>query len=185
MLASSLKNLPVISLLNGQVVSTVESAIINPDKLELVAVYCQNGIWRKSTSVIMARDIREIAREGLVINSLEDIEDASEIVRLKAVIERKYNPIGSDVITQSGEKLGKTEDYSIETTSYKIQKLYLKQSLLKNLLLNNLIIDRIQIVDVTPNTIIVKDATLTDLGKKKPVARVLAHPPVVPSQSKS
>ncbi len=178
-LASSLKNLPIISLLNGQIVSAVAEPIINPDALELVAVYCQNGFWRKRSSVIMARDIREVAKEGLVIDSLEDIEDASEIVRLKAVIEQHYSPDGAEVVTQSGDKLGKVEDYAIETTGYRIHKLYLKQSLLKNLLLNNLVIDRSQIVDVTPKTIVVKDATISKAAKK--TARTLAPQPVVPT----
>ncbi len=177
-LASSLKNLSIISLLNGQVVSTVSGPIVNPDKLEVVAVYCLNGAWRKRSSVVMTRDIREIAREGLVIDSLEDIEDASEIVRLKAVIDRHYSPMGANVVTESGHKLGKVEDYTIETLSYKIQKLYLKQSLLKNLLLNSLVIDRSQIVDVTPSAIIVKDSTVA-VPLKKPTAAVLAPQPVV------
>jgi uncharacterized protein YrrD len=178
-LASSLKHLPVISLHNSQIVSSVTEPIVNPDNLEVVAVYCQSGFWRKRDSVIMTRDIREIAREGLVIDSLEDIEDASEIIRLKRIIEKQYNPIGAYVITESQAKLGKVEDFTIETSGYRIQKLYLKQSLLKNLLLNSLIIDRSQIVDVTPTAIVVKDATLSQAAKKP--ARALAPHPATPT----
>ncbi len=178
-LASSLHNLPIISLLNGQIVSTVQEPVVNPDNLEIVAVFCGSNTWRKRTSVIMARDIREIAREGLVIDSLDDIEDPSEIVRLKTVIDKQYKPVGASVMTQSGTKLGKVDDFAIDTLSYKIQKLYLKQSLLKNLLLNNLVVDRAQIIDVTPQTIIVKDAIITKPIKK--ATQVLAPPPVIPT----
>ena len=158
-LASSMSNLPILSLHTGQTIGVVDAPVINPDNLQIVALYCGSGPWRKRTSVIMTRDIREIAREGLVIDSLEDIEDASEIVRLGSIVEQNYNPIGMPVVTQTGDQLGKIEDYTVDVADYRIQKLYLKQSLLKNLLLNNIVVDRSQIVDVTPRAIIVRDAT--------------------------
>ncbi len=167
-LASHIKNLPVISLLNGQIVATAGTPIVSRDRLELMAVYCFMGtgmtLWRKNTTVIMTRDIREIAREGLVIDSLEDIEDVAEIVRLKDVVNQKFNPVGLTVVNESGQQLGKVEDFTINLESYKLQKLYVKQSLMKNLLLNSLVIDRAQIVDVTNKIITVRDAIIPKTG---------------------
>lgn len=168
-MASHLNNLPIISLRNGYVVARTGKPIVNQTKLEMVAVYCQTGGWRKTKAVIMARDIREVAREGLVIDSLEDIEDVEEIVRLKTVIEQRFEPIGVNVVTEAGSNLGKVEDFTLNVKTFQIQKLYVKQSLLKNLLLNNLVIDRAQITDVTSKQITVRDATV-------PKAGLAAHP---------
>ncbi|MFI5240387.1 MAG: hypothetical protein ACHQUB_01610 [Candidatus Saccharimonadia bacterium] len=161
-LGSSLINLPILSLQSGQPIAFVSSPIIKPETLEIVAIFLQSGTWRKNTAVVLARDIREITREGLIIDSLDDIEDASEIVRLQAVITQKFNPMGLLVVDQSGNNLGKVEDYTVDAVSYKIQKLYLKQSLLKNMLLNNVIVDRSQIIDIQPTKIVVRDATVKE-----------------------
>ena len=134
--------------------------MVSPDNLEVIAVYCHSSGWRKNTAIIMVRDIREIAREGIIVDSLEDIEEVGEVVRLKELVERKFQLAGTLVETESGQELGKVEDYTVSDHNYLIQKLYLKQSLLKNLLLNNLIIDRTQVVSVTDKKIIVRDATV-------------------------
>jgi uncharacterized protein YrrD len=159
-LASHIKNLPVLSLQNGAPVATTGEPIINRDKLELVAVYCKSGFWRQSTHVIMSRDIREIARQGLVIDSLDEIEEIGEIVRLKKIVDARFNPIGMNVVTEAGDALGKVEDYTLNVKGFHIQKLYVKQSILKNLLLNNLVIDRTQIVEIADKKFVVRDAKL-------------------------
>jgi len=161
-LGSSLTNLPILSLQSGQPIAFVASPIIKSENLEIVAIFLQSGTWRKNSAVILARDIREITREGLIIDSLDDIEDAAEIVRLQAVINQKFNPLGALVVDQSGNNLGKVEDYTVDAMTYKIQKLYLKQSLLKNMLLNNVIIDRSQIIDIQPTKIVVRDTSIKE-----------------------
>ncbi|MBW3538194.1 hypothetical protein KY386_01740 [Candidatus Parcubacteria bacterium] len=178
-LASHLDGLPILSLRNGQPVALAGQTVIDPDKLEVVAVYCQSGSgpWRKNTAVILARDIREVAREGIVIDSLEDIEEVSEIVRLKAVIDKHFQPKGAPVMTESGHQLGKVEDYTINVKSFLIQKLYVRQSIIKNLLLNNLVIDRSQVVQVTPQGIVVRDASVKD---KRPALSPRPISPPVP-----
>lgn len=165
-LASQLENLPILSLRHGQPVAVSGHLIVDPDKLAVVAMYCQAGAglagWRKSTAVIMVRDIREVAREGIVIDSLEDIEEVGEIVRLKDIIDKRFKPKASLVISESGHQLGKVEDYTVHVRSFLIQKLYVKQSLIKNILLNSLVIDRSQVVEVTARHIVVRDASAKD-----------------------
>src|SRR5438270_8826890 len=103
----------------------------------------------------MMRDVRQVAKDCLVIDSEDEIEEASEIVRLQQILETKFQLIGLPVLTESGHKLGKVEDYTLELASYRVQKLYVKQPIMKNLLLNHLVIDRDQITDVTPKQITV------------------------------
>lgn len=159
-LASHLKNLPVLSLRNGHSVAIVSGPLVDRSKLAIAAVYCKESRWSGATRVIMARDVREIAREGLVIDSLDDIEDIDEIVRLKAVIDQAFTPVGMNVVNESGNALGKVEDFTINVSNFEIQKLYVKQSIIKNLLLNNLVIDRVQIVEIGDKKIIVRDAKI-------------------------
>jgi sporulation protein YlmC with PRC-barrel domain len=158
-LASQLQKLPVISLQTGQTVASTGKLIINPDDLQLVAFSCQTKD-RGSSAVLMVRDVRRASRDGILIDTAEEIEDSSEIVRLKALIDKKFEVSGLPVITESGQKLGKVDEYTLNLQSYSIQKLYLKQPLIKSLLYSNLVIDRSQIIDVTSTQITVKDATI-------------------------
>lgn len=162
--ASDIVGKPILSLQSGHPVAKVASLLINPDTLELVALFCSGNGWRKSEAALLLRDVRDIMRDGIIIDSPEDITNVSEIVRLQSLIERKFNLAGATVVTEAGHKLGTVEDFTIDTTSYKVQKLYLKQSVIKNFLLNNLIIDRSQIVDVASDRITVKDTSVTASG---------------------
>lgn len=158
-LASQLKNLPVLSLQTGQPLATVVRPLIKRETLEIAAIECQVGRFRRQTSVIMMRDIRQIAGDCIVIDSFEDIEDASEIVRLRDIVEADFNPLGKLVINESQYQLGKVEDYTINLETYMLQKLYVQQSMLKSILFNSLVVDRTQIIDVDAKRFVVKDAT--------------------------
>lgn len=170
-LVSNAKNLDIISLQTGQVVGRLGEPIINPDKLEIMAFFVYSGWLKHQQSVLLTRDVRELAQNAVLIDSFEEIEDAGEIVRLKEVLEGNFKLLGIQVVNESGLKLGRVEDYTFDLASYKISKLYVKQSIMRNFLLNNLIIDRNQIIDITPKKIVVRDATV-----KKPLTVPTAPP---------
>lgn len=120
----------------------------------------------------MLRDIRQVARDCILINSFEDIEDIGEIVRLERAAKENVTIIDKKVITEGGSKLGRVEDYSFEASSGELHKLYVQQSLMKNLLFNNLVIDQSQIVSHNASQIVVKEAVITSatpLRKTRPL----------------
>lgn len=157
-LASQLKNLPVMSIQTGQAIAHIEQPIINMANLEVMALNCNLGRSKPKEGVILLRDVRQFSGDCIIVDSFDDIEDPSEIVRLKAVVKAGFNPIGKNVVNESGDKLGKVEDYTINLKTFMIQKLYVHQSLVKSLLYNSLVIDRTQVIDITPKSITVKDA---------------------------
>lgn len=164
-LASQIQDAPILSIRNGHPVAMAGKMLINADKLEVAAVFCKSPGWRGDDHVLLLRDIREYSRSGIIIDSLEDIEDIGEIIRLGDVMERNYQINGKPVVTESGHKLGKVEDYSVDTISNSIQKIYIKPSLLKNLMVNNLVIDRSNILKADDNQITVSDASLKTPAK--------------------
>lgn len=164
-LASQIQDAPILSIRNGHPVAMAGKMLIEADKLKVAAVFCESPGWRGENHVLLLRDIREFSRAGIIIDSLEDIEDIGEIVRLGDVMERDYQVNGKHVVTESGHKLGKVEDYSVDTVSNLVQKLYIKPSLLKNLMVNNLVVDREHIVKTEDDQIIVSDASLKTPAK--------------------
>lgn len=85
-----------------------------------------------------------------------------EIVRLRDVFKQNYDPVGKAVVNESGQRLGKVENYTINLHTFMLQKLYVHQSLMKSLLFNNLVVDRTQIIDVTDKQITVRDASVVE-----------------------
>lgn len=171
LLASQLKNLPIMSLQTGQSIAVVDRPIFDAASLEVMALRCTIGRYRRHEGVVLLRDVRQFAADCIIIDSFDEIEDPHEIVRLRAAAEQDFEPIGKTVASESGQHLGKVEDYTINLKTYLLQKLYVHQSLMKSLLFNNLVIDRTQIIDITPKQITVKDA-----GVKEPMIQAKPLP---------
>jgi len=161
-LASKLQNLPVMSLQTGQPIAVAERPVINPMNLEVMAVRCAVGKMRRGQGVVLMRDIRQFSSDCLIIDSFDEIEDPNEIVRLSNVAERNFNPMGKMVVSESGQRLGKVEDYTINLKTSMLQKLYVHQSLMKSILFNSLVIDRTQIIEVTTKRFTVRDASVQE-----------------------
>ena len=76
---------------------------------------------------------------------------------MKELIELGFTLVGKPVITKSKQKIGKVREFSVDNTSFFIQKLYITQPIYKNLYGNQLIIDRAQIIEITNTKIVVND----------------------------
>lgn len=155
-LSNFLQNRQVLSLRAGETVATATEPIINPNNLKIEGFYCNDRFERKQL-VLLTQDIREIIKDGFVIDDHERLVETSELVRLKQVLELRFSLIGMPVVTTTGEKIGKVSDYAIETESMIITKLYASQSILKNFTGGSLSIDRNQIQEITPKKIIISE----------------------------
>lgn len=166
MLASQLRNLPIISLQTGQAIGQIKKPLIGMSRLNVVALSCQVSTKPKLQNVILLRDIRQLATDCIIIDSDEDIEEAGEIVRLQESLNQNFNPIGKHVVNEDGNRLGKVEDYTINMHSALVQKLYVNQPLWRSVLFNDLVIDRSQIIDINTRQFTVKDASIKQLLPK-------------------
>jgi uncharacterized protein YrrD len=157
-LSKSLIELPILSLQTGQPIAHTNSSIIDPSVLCLMALGCEKveGIARP---IILIRDIREFAVDCILVNSEAAMSEAEDIVRLKALLDEPFILINIRVVTEGGRSLGRVEDYTVNTETFQIQKLYIHPTLLKSIFGSSLIIDRSQIIDITPHLITVKETT--------------------------
>ena len=149
-------NQPVMSLRTGGQVATATMPIINPNNLKIEGWYCQDR-FSKDTLILLSQDVRDVIRQGLVINDHDNLSDPSELVRLKEMLELKFELLGKPTVTLNKQRLGKVDDYAVEIDTFYIQKIYLAQSILKNLKDGNLGVDRSQIVEITNRKIVVED----------------------------
>lgn len=155
-LSGSLLNRPVMSLRTGGEVAKIEAAIINPNNLKIEGFYCSDH-FSKQRLVLLAQDIRDNIKQGIVINDHEVLSEPEELVRLQSVLELNFELIGKSVETSSKKKIGKVADFAVDSQSLFIQKLYVGPTLIKSLTAGQLSVDRNQIVEITNRRIVIKD----------------------------
>jgi sporulation protein YlmC with PRC-barrel domain len=148
---------PVFSLRAGNTVALTVEAIINPADLKVEGYYCRDSIDRKQILVLVSQDIRDLLPRGVIVNDHDVLMDPHDLVRLKKVLDLRFELIGKPVVTTSKRHLGKIEDYAIDMGSMYIAKLYVGKSFLRNFMGDDLTIDRSQIVEITDRQIIIQD----------------------------
>lgn len=157
LLGQQLLNKPVLSLRTGAPVASIASVIINPNNLKIEGWHAQD-INRKSEGILLSQDIREIDIKGFIVNDHDALSDPSDLIRLKSILDLKFELIGKVVVTEDKKKLGRVNDYAFEKTGFFIQKLYVGQSIVKSFSGGGLVIDRSQIIEITHKKITVKEA---------------------------
>ena len=77
---------PVMSLQTGQPLARLDSPIINPRNLRIVAFYVSGPKVDFKTAVVFTDDIREFGEIGAIVDSSDNILSPEGMVRLLEVI---------------------------------------------------------------------------------------------------
>jgi sporulation protein YlmC with PRC-barrel domain len=155
-LSKSLYNQPVMSLRTGGQVAIATAPIINPNNLRIEGWYCQDN-FSKNTLILLSQDVRDVIRQGLVVNDHDNLCPPDELVRLKEVLDLRFELLGKPAYSNSKQKLGKVGDYAVEIETLYIQKIYLSQSLMKSFSGGTLSVDRDQIIEITDRKVVIQD----------------------------
>lgn len=91
------------------------------------------------------------------MNDHEVLTDPKDLVRLKDLMELRFELLGMQVVTLAKKKLGKVTDFATEVETMYIQKLYVSQGMFKGLTKGNLGVDRNQINEISDKKIIIND----------------------------
>lgn len=156
-LSATLVNKSVLSLRTGTPIAKVIDPIINPDNLKIEGFYCQDRFQKKKELILLYQDIRDVMKNGYVVNDHDVLVNPDELVRLRKVLELNYELLGKQVMTVSKEKVGKVSDYATEIETMFIQKIYVSQSIVKSFAGGSLSIDRSQVNEITPRRIIINE----------------------------
>ena len=171
MLGSRLHDTPVMSLQTGTRLAKITTPVINPANLKILAYEVDGPLLNEHPSFLRTEDIREMGALGMIIDSADEIIGLDDVIKVKELRELDFQLIGLPVIDEHKHKLGKVDDYTLETHGYVIQQLNVKRGLLRGLNDTGLLIHRSQIVEVNDNFIIVKST-----GRKKMVTPIMDTP---------
>jgi sporulation protein YlmC with PRC-barrel domain len=153
-------DVPIMSLQTGDEIARTETPIIDPRQLVIVAFYCQGPRLDHSPSILHVEDIREVSSLGYIVDSAENLMPPDDLVRLKEILDLHFELIDKQVVEDTGRKVGKVIDYTVDTKSFHILQLKVAPGIWKALQTAEIIIGRRQIVEITDTTIVVKAPTV-------------------------
>jgi len=158
LIGSKLIGMPIMSLQTGTQLAVTKLAVINPANLKIIAYEVEGPLLSERPSFIRIADVREISNIGMIIDSNDDFVALNDVIKIQEIYNLGFVLINLNVIDTMKKKLGKVESYNIDSDSFIIQQLNVKQGLIKSLSESNLLIHRSQIVEINDNEVIVKAA---------------------------
>lgn len=159
-LGSRLLNTPVMSLQTGTRLASTVKPIIDPSNLRILAYEVDGPLLSEKPSFMRTADIREYGRLGMIINGNDELIGLDDVIQIKKVYELDFSLVGLAVIDEHKRKLGKIDDYTLETGDFIIQQLNVRRGLIKGLTDTGLLINRSQIVEINNTSVIVKSPSV-------------------------
>lgn len=154
---SQLINCPILSLHVGGEIARVVETIVDPDNLRVIAFRVEGKMVGDEEDILPIASVREFSRLGMVIDSVDELVGADDIIRIKEILQLNFALPGLKVVTRKNSKLGKVSDYTVEISGWYIQQIIVQRPAMKALFDPELRIARTQVVEVDDYKIIVKD----------------------------
>ena len=175
-LGSSLRNTPVMSLQTGARLAVTENPLIDPATLKIVAYEVSGPLLTEHPSLLRTADIREFGSIGMIIDSTDEIIGLDDVIKIKELHKLQFSLVGLTVYDDTKRKLGKVEDYTLETQSFVVQQLNVKRGFIKGLTETGLLISRTQIIEINNTSVIVKSSKIKVEPVMEPTRRDFVNP---------
>lgn len=182
-LGTRLDDTPVMSLQTGTRLARTSTPLINPANLKIIAFKLDGPLLSEQPSFLRTADIREMSSVGMIIDSSDELIGLDDVIKIKQLHELNFSLIGMSVIDETGRKLGKVSNYTVDTSSFVIQQLDVQRGILKGLTETSILIHRSQITEINDNAIIVK--TTAKKLSPEPVMKATRNQYVNPFRSAS
>lgn len=159
-LGSRLLNTPVMSLQTGTKLASTVKPIIDPANLHILGYEVDGALLAEKPSFVRTADIREYGRIGMIIDSNDELVGLDDVIQIKKIYDLEFSLIGLQVIDEHKRKLGKVDDYTLDTGDFLIQQLNVRRGFIQGLTDTGLLINRSQIIEINNTAIIVKSPSV-------------------------
>ena len=155
---SRLTNTPIMGLQTGAQLATTKQPIIDPANLKIIAYEVDGPLLVERPSYIRIADVRELSDIGMIIDSSDEFVGPEDVIQLQKIIDLNFRLIGMSVIDENKKKLGKVDGYNVDTDSFTVQQLNIRQGIIKSIADTGLLVHRSQIIEINNQNIIVRSA---------------------------
>lgn len=101
---------PIIAYDSGRKVGTVRDLIFSENQSALVALLTEEPRWFNSGKILLVADIKAIGIDGILIDTADFIQSATNVPAVHHVIEQQNILRGTEIMTIGGRNLGKMVD---------------------------------------------------------------------------
>ena len=151
-------NVPIFSLQTGTAIALTNTAIIDPENLQIVAFFFSLPLVNKShENILLASSIRDFSKLGIVIDAIDELVAQDDVIKIKKILALNFDLMNLKVVAKNGVKLGKVTGYNLTTSGLFVQQLIVKRPFTKSFLDPELTISREDIIEITDTKIIVKN----------------------------
>lgn len=175
-LGSRIANTAIMSLQTGTRIGQAVRPIIDPANLKIFAYEIDGPLLDEHPSFLLTTDVREMSPVGMIVDSSQELVGLFDIIKLKELNDIRFALVGMSVVDDMHHKLGKVEDYTMETGDFVIQQLSVKRGIIRGITDTGLLIHRSQIVEINDQAIIVKSATKEKRVTSRPVILDYVNP---------
>ncbi len=155
LLGSRLDNTSVMSLQTGGALGRTTNPVIDPATLTVIAYRVEGSVLPKPDHYVRVIDVRELSDIGMIIDSIDELVVVGDVIKLDEIIELGFKLNGMSVIDETGSKLGKVIDFTIDTGSFMIHQLSVKRSIFRSLRETELLVHRTQIIEINDRGIVI------------------------------
>lgn len=164
LLGSRLIGTPVMGLQTGTKLAQTTAPLIDPANLKIVAYGVEGPLLSENPCLIRMADVRELSDIGMIIDSSDEFIGIDDVIKIRELSDLNFKLIGLSVIDESKHKLGKVDDYSLDSSSFIIEQLNVRRKGIRSFTETGLLIHRSQIVEINNRQIVVKTtATRVDV----------------------
>ena len=165
--ASKLVGTSILSVQAGRPIATFSELIIDPNSLKTIAFRVNGPMVNRNENILDVSSVREYSNYGIVIDDIDELMAAGDIIKISKVLELNFNLVGLKVETKKGSNLGKVvdethvkyplADYTLTPEDFMVQQIIVKRPMIKRFVDPELTIPRKEIVEIDDYKIIVKD----------------------------
>jgi uncharacterized protein YrrD len=155
-LSSRFNATPILSLQTGTRIAQTIRALVDPTNLSISAFEVEGPLLVEQPSFLRINEIREIGSLGMIVDGSDELVGLNDVIKLRKLYDISFDLIGMHVITEQRQKLGKVEEYIVDSESFVIQQLRVKRGLFRGITDTGLLINRAQVISITDDEIIVQ-----------------------------
>lgn len=156
LLGSRLIGTPIMGLQTGTKLAQTASPLIDPANLRIMAYTVEGPLLSVHPSFIRMADVRELSDIGMIIDSSDEFINLQDVIKIKELYDLGFHLIGLNVVDETKHKLGKVDDYSLDSSSFVIEQINVRRGMIRSLTDTSLLIHRSQIIEINNKQIVVK-----------------------------
>lgn len=126
--SKSLINMPIYSLNDGEILGNVKNIIVDPKEKCLLGIVISPKGWYRDLKIVPRTKVQSLGTQGITIDEKSSAQRASNLPKMLEYLHKPAKILGSKIITESGDNLGRVDEYFFHSENFSISKIHITQN---------------------------------------------------------